>query len=235
MNGFLYYFNDGGMWILAIIAAIWASVASARVNSTFKKYSSVLNSRGFTGQTCAERLLHSAGIYDVRVERVSGNLTDHFDPKAKVIRLSDAVYSSNSVAAIGVAAHEAGHAIQHNVGYFPIRIRQAIIPVCQLGSNLAMPLILIGLFVSIAGLCELGLILFSLSALFQLVTLPVEFNASRRALEFLESGATLSTQEMKAARKVLSAAAMTYVAALAVSLVNLLRLIAIVNNSRRRN
>ncbi len=235
MNWLLYSFDDGGMWILAIIAAIWASIASARVNSTFKKYSSVANSRGMTGQTCAEALLRSAGIHDVRVERVSGNLTDHFDPKAKVIRLSDSVYSSNSVAAIGVAAHEAGHAIQHNVGYFPIRIRQAIIPICQIGSNLAMPLILLGLFVSIAGLAEIGLLLFSLSALFQLVTLPVEFNASRRALDYLENGATLTMDEMKSAKKVLSAAAMTYVAALAVSLVNLLRLVAIVSGSRRRN
>ena len=126
------------MWILAIIAAIWASIASARVNSTFKKYSTKLNSRGMTGRSCAEALLRSAGIYDVSVESVSGNLTDHYDPKAKVIRLSDSVYNSNSVAAIGVAAHEAGHAIQHDVGYFPIKIRQAIIPICNIGSNLAL-------------------------------------------------------------------------------------------------
>jgi Zn-dependent membrane protease YugP len=228
------YGNDGGMWIIAIIAAIWASIASARVNSTFKKYSTLFNSRGMTGRMCAEALLRSAGIYDVRVESVSGNLTDHFDPKAKVIRLSESVYSSSSVAAIGVAAHEAGHAIQHNVGYFPIKIRQAIIPVCQIGSNLAMPLILLGLFISATGLCEIGLLLFSLSALFQLVTLPVEFNASRRALEYLENGMGLNMDEMKAARKVLRSAAMTYVAALAVALANLLRLVAVVNNSRRR-
>lgn len=230
----LLYGNDGGMWIIAIIAAIWASIASARVNSTFKKYSTLFNSRGMTGRMCAEALLRSAGIYDVRVESVSGNLTDHFDPKAKVIRLSESVYSSSSVAAIGVAAHEAGHAIQHNVGYFPIKIRQAIIPVCQIGSNLAMPLILLGLFISATGLCEIGLLLFSLSALFQLVTLPVEFNASRRALEYLENGMGLNMDEMKAARKVLRSAAMTYVAALAVALANLLRLVAVVNNSRRR-
>lgn len=228
------YGNDGGMWILAIIVAIWASITSARVNSTFKKYSTKLNSRGMTGRSCAEALLRSAGIYDVSVESVSGNLTDHYDPKAKVIRLSDGVYNSNSVAAIGVAAHEAGHAIQHDVGYFPIKIRQAIIPICNIGSNLAMPLILLGLFISVTGLCELGLLLFSLSAVFQLVTLPVEFNASRRALRYLESGAGLPDDEVKASRKVLSAAAMTYVAALAVALVNLLRLVAIVNNSRRR-
>lgn len=231
---FLYYMEDGGMIILAIIAAIWASIASMRVNSTFKKYSTMFNSRGMTGQTCAEALLRSAGIHDVRVERVSGNLTDHFDPKAKVIRLSDSVYSSNSVAAIGVAAHEAGHAIQHNVGYFPIKIRQMIIPICQIGSNLAMPLVLLGIFIGMTGLAEIGLLLFSLSAVFQLVTLPVEFNASRRALEYLENGAGLNMDEMKASKKVLSAAAMTYVAALAVAIINLLRLVAVVNNSRRR-
>lgn len=231
---FLYYMEDGGMIVLAIIAAIWASIASMRVNSTFKKYSTMFNSRGMTGQTCAEALLRSAGIHDVRVERVSGNLTDHFDPKAKVIRLSDSVYSSNSVAAIGVAAHEAGHAIQHNVGYFPIKIRQMIIPICQIGSNLAMPLVLLGIFIGMTGLAEIGLLLFSLSAIFQLVTLPVEFNASRRALDYLENGAGLNIDEMKASKKVLSAAAMTYVAALAVAIINLLRLVAVVNNSRRR-
>lgn len=233
MPYFMYGLSDGGMWILTIIAAIWAMIASAKVNSTFKKYSTMFNSRGYTGQRCAEALLRSAGIYDVRVERISGNLTDHFDPKAKVIRLSDTVFDSNSVAAIGVAAHEAGHAIQHNVGYFPIKIRQAIIPVCQIGSNLAMPLVLLGIFIGATGLSEIGLILFSLSALFQLVTLPVEFNASRRALSFLEQGAGLGQEEMRGAKKVLSAAAMTYVAALAVALANLLRLVAIVNNSRR--
>lgn len=232
LNG-LYFYNDGGMWIIALVAAVWSMIASARVSSTFKKYSTLLNSRGFTGEMCARMLLQSAGIGDVRIERVSGNLTDHFDPKAKVIRLSDSVYSSNSVASIGVAAHEAGHAIQHAVGYFPIKIRQAIIPVCNIGSNLAMPLILLGIFTAMTGLAYLGIMLFSLSAFFQLVTLPVEFNASRRALEYLRDGATLSGEELKAARKVLSAAAMTYVAALAVSLANILRLLSIVNNRRR--
>ena len=231
---FLYYLEDGGMIILSVIAALWATFTSFRVNSTFKKYSTMANSRGMTGQTCAEALLRSAGVHDVRVERVSGNLTDHFDPKAKVIRLSDSVYSSNSVAAIGVAAHEAGHAIQHNVGYFPIKIRQMIIPICNIGSNLAMPLILLGIFIGMTGLAELGLILFSLSALFQLVTLPVEFNASRRAIDYLDNGAGLNMDEMRASKKVLRAAAMTYVAALAVAIINLLRLVAVVNNSRRR-
>ncbi len=228
-----YYLEDNGMWILTVIAAIWAMIASARVNSTFKKYSVMLNSRGLTGASCAAAVLRSAGIYDVRIERIEGNLTDHFDPKARVIRLSDSVFSSNSVSAIGVAAHEAGHAIQHEVGYFPIKLRMAIIPVCKIGSNLALPLVLLGLFAEITGLAEIGLILFSLSALFQLITLPVEFNASRRAVQYLENGAGLASDEVKAARKVLSAAAMTYVAALAVALANLLRLIAVVNNSRR--
>ena len=221
------------MWILTAIAAIWAMIASARVNSTFKKYSKLKNSRGFTGADCAMALLRSAGITDVRVEKVSGNLTDHFDPRSKVIRLSDSVFSSDSVAALGVAAHEAGHAIQHNVGYFPIKIRNFIIPVCNIGSNLALPLVLIGLAATLPWLTTLGLVFFSLSAVFQLVTLPVEFNASRRALRYLEEGAALGCDEMKAAKKVLSAAAMTYVAALAVALANLLRLIAIVNRSKK--
>lgn len=231
----MLFYNDGGMWIFAIIAAIWASIASARVNSTFKKFSTMTTRGGLTGRRCAEAVLRSAGIFDVRVERVSGSLTDHFDPKAKVIRLSDAVYDSTSVAAVGVAAHEAGHAVQHNVGYFPIKVRMAIIPVCQIGSNLAMPLIILGMIATIPMLSSIGLILFSLSAIFQLVTLPVEFNASGRALDYLESEAGLSGEEMKGAKKVLSAAAMTYVAALAVAIVNVLRLVMIVNNSRRRN
>jgi len=228
-----YYLEDNGMWIVTLIAAIWAMIASARVNSTFKKYSTFINTRGLTGAECAMAVLRSAGIYDVRVERIEGNLTDHFDPKARVIRLSDAVFSSNSVSALGVAAHEAGHAIQHEVGYFPIKLRMVIIPICKIGSNLALPLVLLGIFAEISGLSEIGLLLFSLSALFQLVTLPVEFNASRRAVKYLESEAGLTEPEVKGARKVLSAAAMTYVAALAVALANLLRLVAIVNNSRR--
>lgn len=234
MSYLLYQYENGLLIILSIVAALWATFTSYRVNSTFKKYSTAFNSRGLTGQTCAEALLRSAGIRDVRVERVAGNLTDHFDPKAKVIRLSDSVYASSSVAAIGVAAHEAGHAIQHHVGYFPIKIRQMIVPVCNIGSNLAMPLVLLGIFIGITGLAKLGLILFSLSAIFQLVTLPVEFNASHRAIDYLDNGAGLNMDEMRAAKKVLRAAAMTYVAALAVSLINLLRLIAVVNNSRRR-
>ncbi|MBE6700451.1 MAG: zinc metallopeptidase [Ruminococcaceae bacterium] len=229
---FFYYFD---IWMLPVlVAVIWSMWASSRVNSTFKKYSKMSNSRGLTGEECARAVLRSAGITDVRVEKVSGNLTDHFDPRSKVIRLSDSVFSSTSVSALGVAAHEAGHAVQHEVGYFPIKVRTAIIPICQFGSNLAMPLVLLGIILSIADLAYLGVLLFGLSALFQLVTLPVEFNASRRAINSLESQNILVGNEVDSAKKVLSAAAMTYVAALAVSLANLLRLFMLVNRNSRR-
>ena len=222
------------MWMLPVIAAaIWSIIASARVNSTFKKYAKVNNSRGMTGAECAAAVLRAGGVYDVRVEKVSGDLTDHYDPKAKVIRLSEPVYDSTSVAALGVAAHEAGHAVQHAGEYFPIKVRSAIIPVCQIGSNLAMPLVLLGIVFTLPMLSYLGLAFFALAALFQLVTLPVEFNASSRALDFLRGG-ILDESETDSARKVLSAAAMTYVAALAVALANLLRLFMIVNRNSRR-
>lgn len=220
--------------IPVLLAAIWSMVASARVNSTFKKFSKIRNMKGMTGADCAMAVLREGGVHDVRVERVSGNLTDHFDPRGKVIRLSDAVYSSTSVAALGVAAHEAGHAVQYNVGYLPMKIRGAIIPATQLGSNLALPLVLLGIIMSFPGLAYFGVALFGLSALFQLVTLPVEFNASRRALRALEDSAILVGEEIDGAKKVLSAAAMTYVAALAVALANLLRLFMLVNRNQRR-
>ena len=230
---FFFYYYD--IWIIpVIIAAIWSMIAGAKVNSTFKKYSTVKSMRGLTGADCAMAVLRAGGVNDVRVERVSGNLTDHFDPRAKVIRLSDAVYASNSIAALGVAAHEAGHAVQHSVGYFPIKVRGAIIPVTQLGSNLALPLVIIGLILSAPTLAYIGVAFFGLSALFQLVTLPVEFNASRRAMEALRDGNILADSELSGAKKVLSAAAMTYVAALAVSLANLLRLFMMVNRNQRR-
>ena len=229
------FFYSIDIWIIPVIlAALWSMWASANVNSTFKKYSSVRNSRGYTGADCAAAVLRAGGVRDVRIERVSGNLTDHYDPKAKVIRLSDSVYDSNSVAALGVAAHEAGHAVQHAVGYSPIKLRSAIIPVCQIGSNLAMPLVLIGLLLSFPGLAYIGVAFFGLSALFQLVTLPVEFNASNRALDCLKNENILVGDEVNSARKVLSAAAMTYVAALAVALANLLRLFMLVNRNSRR-
>ena len=230
---FFYYYYD--VWMIPVLlAAVWSMIASARVNSTFKKYSAKKNMRGMTGADCAMAVLRRHGVNDVRVERVSGNLTDHFDPKSKVIRLSDAVYSSTSVAALGVAAHEAGHAVQHNVDYFPMKVRGAIIPATQLGSNLALPLVILGIILSTPTLAYVGVALFGFSALFQLVTLPVEFNASRRAMAALEESDILMGDELVGAKKVLSAAAMTYVAALAVALANLLRLFMMVNRNQRR-
>lgn len=229
---FYYYYYDVGM-IFVVIAAIFAMIASAGVNSTFKKYSKVASRAGLTGAESARRVLQANGVTGVKIERVSGDLTDHFDPKTNTIRLSDSVYDANTVAAVGVAAHEAGHAVQYAVGYAPIKLRMAIIPITQIGSNLAMPLVLIGLLLSAPSLAMLGVLAFSLSTLFQLITLPVEFNASSRAVQTLETtGAT--EEEVKGAKKVLRAAAMTYVAALAVSLANLLRLFLLVNRRNRR-
>lgn len=229
-----YFYMDYWYIVLVIPAVIFSLIAQYKVTSTFKRYSKVMSKRGITGMEAARKILDVNGLYNVRIERVSGDLTDHFDPKADVIRLSDSVYGSSSVAAVGVAAHEAGHAVQHSVGYTPIRIRSAIIPVCNIGSNLAMPLVLIGLLLSFEGLALLGVMLFGLSVVFQLVTLPVEFNASSRALAALTSSGMLDEPEAKNTKKVLSAAAMTYVAALAVALANFLRLLFIVMGSRNR-
>lgn len=219
--------------ILVIPAVILSLIASANVNSTFKKYSSVASLRGVSGAEAARRVLAANGVTHVQIEHVSGNLTDHFDPKTNTIRLSDSVYSSTSVAAVGVAAHEAGHAVQYANGYAPMKLRSAIIPITNIGSNLAMPLVLLGIIFSIPVLADIGILAFSFSTLFQLVTLPVEFNASSRAIKAIE-GFAANESEVKSARKVLTAAAMTYVAALAVSLANLLRLILIVNGNNRR-
>ena len=227
-----YYYFDYGM-IFVIIAAIFAMVASAGVSSTFKKYSQVASRAGRSGAEGARRVLMANGVTGVRIERVSGDLTDHFDPKTNTIRLSDSVYDANTVAAVGVAAHEAGHAVQYAVGYAPIKLRMAIIPVTNLGSKLSPFLILGGLLLSLYPLAMLGVLAFGLSTLFQLITLPVEFNASSRAVQTLETtGAT--DEEIRGAKKVLRAAAMTYVAALAVSLANLLRLFLLVNRRNRR-
>lgn len=217
--------------IPAVILAMWAS---ANVNSTFKKYSAVRSSSGLTGESAARRILDANGLYNVQIEHISGNLTDHYDPKTDVIRLSDSVYANSSAAAIGVAAHEAGHAVQYATGYTPMKVRSAIIPICNIGSNLAMPLIIIGLVLGAYGLANLGILAFGLSTVFQLVTLPVEFNASGRAMAALSSSGYMSDDDLKASRKVLTAAALTYVAALAVSLANLLRFIVLVNGGRRR-
>lgn len=186
-----------------------------------------------TGADAARKILNDNGLYSVRVEHISGNLNDHFDPKSNVIRLSDATYADSSVAAIGVAAHEAGHAVQHAVGYMPIRVRNAIVPAVNLSTQLSMPLFVIGLILGMTGLAMAGVVLFSASLLFQLITLPVEFNASRRALKILSSGAMLDKDEAKGARRVLSAAAMTYVAAAASTALQLARLLVLANNRRR--
>jgi len=230
-----FYGIDITYIVLVLPAIILSLIAQASVNSTFKKYSAVANLRGFTGAEVARRMLSAFGVTDVRVEKTGGNLTDHFDPKARVIRLSEAVHDSHSVAAIGVAAHECGHAIQYAEGYGPIKLRNAILPVCNIGSTLSMPIILLGFIFSWQPIVDIGILLFALIAVFQLVTLPVEFNASRRAVVTLSSSGTLNEDELKPVRKVLSAAAMTYVAALAVSLAQLLRLVLLFGGGRRRN
>lgn len=221
---------------LFFIVIIFSAVAQFRVNSTFKQYSRVANSRGMTGADVAMQMLHSAGITDVRVERIAGSLTDHYDPRSKVLRLSDSVYGSQSVAALGVAAHETGHAIQHAESYSFLWLRSAMVPFTNIGSNLSIPLVMIGLIINSNWsytLIWLGIILFSLTVLFTLVTLPVEFDASRRALVMLESQNYLYDTELKGAKKVLTAAAMTYVAAAATAIVNLLRLLSLVSNRNR--
>lgn len=223
--------------VLVLPCIIFSLIASSSVNSTFKKYSQQFSRRGITGAQAAERVLRANGVNGVTITRVSGNLTDHFDPKANVIRLSDSVYGSTSTAAIGVACHEAGHAVQYAQNYAPIQLRAAIIPVTNLGSKLAMPLILIGLLLSAFesvsyGFVYLGIACFGLSLVFQLITLPVEFNASRRAIRAIEDGEILTTEEQKGAKKTLTAAAMTYVAATAVALAQLLRLLVIFGRRR---
>lgn len=236
-----YYYGFDWTYIVIILPCLLLSMwASARVNSTFKQYAQQLSTRRISGAQAAQRVLSSCGVNNVRIERVSGNLTDHYDPKSNVIRLSDSVYDSTSTAAIGVACHEAGHAVQYAQSYFPIKIRAAIIPITNFGSKLAMPLILIGILLSAFAsfsytLVYLGIACFALSLVFQLVTLPVEFNASRRAMEIIEQTDMLTDEEQKGARKTLSAAAMTYVAAAAVAFAQLLRLILLFGGRRRRD
>ena len=238
---FYYYGFDWTYIVLVLPCIIFSLIASAGVNRTFKKYSSQISTRRITGAQAAQRVLTANGVNGVRIERVSGKLTDHFDPKSNVIRLSEGVYDSPSTAAIGVACHEAGHAIQYAHDYFPIKIRAAIIPITNFGSRLAMPLILLGILFSAFGsfsntLVYVGIACFGLSLIFQLITLPVEFNASRRAIRSIEDSEILTEEEQKSAKKTLRAAAMTYVAATAVSLAQLIRLIAIFGSrGRRRN
>ena len=214
-------------YILVLPAIIFAFYAQSKVNSTFQKYSKISSRNNITGAQVAEKILRLYGIYNVEVERVSGNLTDHYDPKSNKIRLSENVYNSTSVASIGVAAHETGHAIQHNSGYLPIKWRNAVLPLASIGSQAAFPLVILGLIFSFEALVSAGIILFTAVVAFQLVTLPVEFNASNRAISILEAQGVLLGEELDGAKKVLRAAAMTYVAACAVALGNLLRLFAI--------
>lgn len=236
-----YFYGIDTTYLLLVLPCILFSLwASASVNSTFNKYSKQLSSRRLTGAQAAQRVLHANGVTDVRIERVSGNLTDHFDPRTNVIRLSDNVYDSASTAAIGVACHEAGHAVQYAKNYGPIKLRAAIIPVTNIGSHLAMPLILIGLLLSAASefsstIVYLGIACFGLTLLFQLVTLPVEFNASRRAMVAIEETGLLTEEEQKGARRTLTAAAMTYVAATAVALAQLIRLIILFGGRNNRD
>ena len=222
-------------YILVMIGVLICMAASAKMNATFNRYSRVRSRSGMTGREAAEQLLRGAGIFDVRVEHVSGNLSDHYDPRNKVLRLSDATYNQTSVAAIGVAAHECGHAIQHATGYVPLTLRGALVPVANFGSSIAWPLIVIGLLMNSrsSGLfLQLGIIAFSLAVLFQIVTLPVEFNASRRALRILGNTGMLYEDEVRDTRKVLSAAAMTYVAGTLSAILQLLRIVLLANSRR---
>lgn len=233
MYGFYYF--DYSYFLLMMPALIISLYAQFKVSSTFSKYSKVRNSRGLTGADAASRVLEQNGVTGVEVEHVSGDLNDHFDPRTNVIRLSDSVYSSTSVAAVGVAAHEAGHAVQHANGYAPMNIRKALVPVTNIGSTLSMPLIFIGLLLPVQYdfVVNLGIALFSLAVLFQVITLPVEFDASRRAIATLEQGGTLCGEELTGAKKVLTAAAMTYLAATFTAVMSLLRLLLIVAGRRR--
>ena len=232
--GHYYYYWDP-TYILVVIGAIICMIASAKVKTTFNKYSQYRSYSGMNGAQVAQRVLEAAGIYDVTVRHVSGNLTDYYDPSTKTVNLSDPVYNSYSVAALGVAAHECGHAIQHAKNYAPLSLRSALVPVANFGSMLAWPLILIGLFIngrSSTLIIDLGIVLFSAAVLFQLVTLPVEFDASRRALVMLRTQNILSDDELKNTRKVLKSAAFTYVASAAAAILQLLRIILLVGGRR---
>lgn len=233
---FGYYYGGSG-YTLVLITALLSIIASLKVNSTFSKYSKVRTARNLTAEQAARSILDANGLHNVRIESVSGNLTDHYDPRANVIRLSDSVRTSTSVAAVGVAAHEAGHAVQHAVGYAPIKLRNTLVPVANIGSMAGPYLILIGLLLSSSFssvLLNIGIWFFAAAVLFQIVTLPVEFNASSRAIKALDEGMYLEGDEIPKVKKVLGAAAMTYVAAAAVSVANLLRFI-LLAGGRRRN
>lgn len=238
MGIYYYGFDTTYLFIVlpCIILSLWASM---NVKSTFNKYASKYSSRRITGAQAAQRVLHANGVTNVRIERVGGHLTDHFDPRSNVIRLSEQVYDSTSIASIGVACHEAGHAVQHATQYFPIRLRTMVIPITNIGSRLAMPLILVGVLLSYLGnfsytLVYIGIGCFALTLLFELITLPVEFNASRRAINAIDEHGILDHDEIKGAKKTLTAAALTYIAAAAVTLAQLLRLLLLFGNRGRR-
>ena len=237
----MYYYGFDPTYILVLIGIVITMWAQGKMKTTFAKYSQVRSMSGMTGQEVARRILMANGIFDVTVEPVAGQLTDHYDPRSKVVKLSEVIYNSTSVAAVGVAAHECGHAIQDNQEYMPLRLRSAIVPVANLGSTLSWPMILIGIFLWSAGsyigysLVSIGILCFSLAVLFQLVTLPVEFDASRRALRQLSVTGILPSEEQQQTRAVLSAAALTYVAAAAASMLQLLRLVILFGGNRRRD
>lgn len=229
-----FFYGFDSTYILVLIGVVLSLWASARVKSTYARYSQERSLTGMTGAQAAERILSMAGIYDVTIQHVSGDLTDHYDPRNKTLNLSDSVYGNVSVAAVGVAAHECGHAIQHDRGYVPLKLRSAIAPVASIGANISWPLILVGLLLGGSGtLIQIGILMFSLAVAFQLVTLPVEYNASRRAMNMLEETGILYREELTKTRKVLNAAALTYVAAAASSILQLLRLVLLFGNRRR--
>ncbi|MCM1049617.1 MAG: zinc metallopeptidase [Clostridiales bacterium] len=235
-RGYYGYYYDS-TYILVIIGALLCIFAQLKIQTTFKKYSKVMSRSGMTGAQAAQRILQLSGIYDVRIEHIRGELTDHYDPSSKVLRLSDSVYNSNSIAAIGVAAHECGHAVQHDKGYVPLKIRSALVPAANIGSKLGIPIIILGVIFGMNQLfIQIGIWVFALAVLFQVVTLPVEFNASGRALNMLGGYGLMENDETRGCRKVLSAAALTYVAAAASSILQLLRLILLFGNNgdRRR-
>lgn len=231
-----YYYAYDWTYFLVLIGALLSIIASVRVNTTFNKYAKVRSMTGMTGAEAAQRILQYNGIYDVQIRQISGNLTDHYDPRNKTLNLSDSVYGSASVAAVGVAAHECGHAIQHKEGYGPLKLRSALVPAANIGSRLGIPIILLGIIFSYNYvLIQVGIWVFALAVLFQVVTLPVEFNASSRAVQALDQMGILAGQEVGQCRKVLSAAAMTYVAAAASAILQLLRLILLFGGNRRRD
>lgn len=228
----MFFFYDPTWWLI-IVGMLLCLAASGNVSATYRKYSKFENARGMTASEVAERILRGAGISDVRIERIEGELTDHYDPKNKVVRLSENVYHSTSVAAIGVAAHECGHVLQHYNGYLPIRVRNAIVPVVNFGSNLSWPLILLGVLFGLTNLVDIGIILFTLVLLFQIVTLPVEFNASKRAIGVIRDTGILYGDEITGAKKVLNAAALTYVAGVIATALQVLRLFLLFGRRRR--